>query len=244
MPPQTGHLGHSSRFQTTQWTMVLAAKDSHDPTGQQAMALLCRAYWYPLYAFVRRSGRSAEDAQDLTQAFFARLLEKEFLLGVDPEKGRFRTFLLMALKRFIAKEWHKARALKRGGGQAHLSIDATGAEERYAAEPADGLSPEMLYDRRWAFTLLDRTMARLREESEASGRGAAFDQMKEFLTAGEESCFADLAARLGSTEGAARVAVHRLRKRFRDVFREELAETVTPEKLDEELRQLRAILSR
>jgi RNA polymerase sigma factor (sigma-70 family) len=244
MTDEKGHAALSSRFQTTRWTMIMAAKGRHDPAGQQAMALLCRAYWYPLYAFVRRSGRSAEDAQDLTQAFFARLLEKDFLKAVDPEKGRFRTFLLMALKRFVANEWHKARAVKRGGGVLQLSIDAGGAEERYAAEPVDAMSPEMLFDRRWAFTLLDRAMARLREEFEASGRGAAFEAMKEFLTGGDESCYAELAGKIGSTEGAARVAVHRLRKRFREVFREELAETVTPEKLGEELRHLREILSR
>lgn len=207
------------------------------------MTLLCRAYWYPLYAFVRRSGRTAEDAQDLTQAFFARLFEKEFLLGVAPEKGRFRAFMLMALKRFMANEWHKARAVKRGGGILHLSFDAGEAEQRYAAEPVDNLSPEMLYDRRWAFTLLDRAMAHLREEFEATGRGAAFEQMKEFLTGADESSYAELAVRVGSSEGAVRVAVHRLRRRFREVFREELAETVTPEKLDEELRHLRVILS-
>jgi RNA polymerase sigma factor (sigma-70 family) len=244
MHPETGHVGQSPRFQTTRWTVVLAARDKHDPTGQQAMDLLCRAYWYPLYAFVRRSGRSPEDAQDQTQAFFARLLEKDFLRAVAPEKGRFRTFLLMALKRFMANEWHKSQAAKRGGGQLHLSIDASEAEERYAAEPVDGLSPEMLYDRRWAFTLLERAMARLREESESHGKGNAFEHLKEFLTAADDSSYTELATRLDSTEGAVRVAVHRLRKRFRDVFREELAETVTPEKLDEELRHLRDILSR
>ncbi len=243
MKDDHGSAAFSPRFQTTRWTVVLAAKERRDASGEEAMAVLCRAYWYPLYAFVRRSGNSAEDARDLTQAFFARLLEKDFLLRVVPEKGRFRTFLLMALKRFLANEWHKARAEKRGGGAVHLSFDAREAEERYASEPVESLTPEMLYDRRWAFTLLDRAMARLRGEFEAGGRGAAFECLKEFLAGGEDSSYAELAGKIGVKEGAARVAVHRLRRRFREVFREELAETVTPEKLEEELRHLRGILS-
>lgn len=206
------------------------------------MALLCRAYWYPLYAFVRRNGHAAEDAQDLTQAFFEQLLEKNFLSRVAPEKGRFRTFLLMALKRFLAKEWHKSRAAKRGGGCEFVSIDVRQAEERYAAEPAEGLSPERLYERRWAYTLIERAMERLRKEHRAKGREAVFENMKEFLAGPEERSCADLALATGLSEGAARVAVHRLRHRFREVFRDELAETVTPAEVEEELRHLRRIL--
>jgi DNA-directed RNA polymerase specialized sigma24 family protein len=232
----------SPRFQTTRWTTVLAARNQAEEGGQQAMALLCRAYWYPLYAFVRRNGRTPEDAQDLTQAFFARLLEKDFLLRVAPEKGRFRTFLLMALKRFLANEWHKSQAAKRGGKALHFSIDAEEAEERYAAEPVDNFSPERLYERRWAYTLLDQTMNRLRSEYRESGREEAFEHLKEFLTAADESSFARLAPLIGRSEGSARVAVHRMRGRFRELFRQELAETVTPEKVEEELRHLRTIL--
>jgi len=150
----------SARFQTTRWTTVLAARDGRDRAGEAAMEALCRAYWYPLYAYVRRSGRSPEDAQDLTQAFFARLLERDFLRLVAPEKGRFRTFLLVALKRFLAQEWHKSQAIKRGGGVSFLPIDTSEAERRYAIEVVDETSPEVLYDRRWALTLLERTLGR------------------------------------------------------------------------------------
>jgi DNA-directed RNA polymerase specialized sigma24 family protein len=222
----------------------LAARDLRDTSGREALASLCRAYWYPLYAFVRRNGQSPEDAQDLTQAFFVRLLEKDYLADVVPEKGRFRTFLLVACKRFLAKEWRKEQALKRGGGAVHIPIDPTDAERRYAAEPADEASPEILYDRQWAFTVIERSLARLRSHYESTGRGAVFEQFKAFLTApSREAKFTTAATLAGMSEGAAHVAVHRMRKRFRRCFREELAETVTPEKVDEELQRLREILS-
>ncbi|CAN5492094.1 sigma factor [soil metagenome] len=224
--------------------MVLAARDGGDSSGGEAMESLCRAYWYPLYAFVRRSGRSPEDSQDLTQAFFARLLEKDFLRLIAPEKGRFRSFLLVAFKRFLAQEWHKSRALKRGGGAVVLPVDPVEAERRYAVEVVDEVSPEVLYDRRWALTLLERTLARLKDSYDSTGRGLLYDQFKDLLIAStREESFAEMARAANLSENAARVAVHRMRRRFRNFFREELAETVTPDKLEEELQDLRKILS-
>ncbi len=208
------------------------------------MAALCEAYWFPLYGFVRRSGRSAEDAQDLTQAFFARLLEKDYLRLVTPEKGRFRTFLLVSLKRFLAKEWHKSQTIKRGGKAVFLPVASSEAEKRYAIEVVDEVSPEVVYDRQWALTLLERTLARLKASYESSGRGHFYERFKDRLTASTQAeSFAELAREAGMTENAARVAVHRMRKRFRDLFRAELAETVTEEHLEEEMRHLRQILS-
>lgn len=234
----------SPRFQTTRWTVVLAAREGSDRSGGEAMQELCSVYWYPLYAFVRRSGCSAEDAQDLTQAFFERLLEKDFLGSAYPHKGRFRTFLLVALKRFLANQWRKTQAVKRGGGVAHFSIDAGEAERKFAAEPADEVSPEILYDRQWAFTVIERALGRLRAYYEASGRGAIYEQFKDFLTASSrEGRLATVASAAGMSESAAHVAIHRMRKRFRQFFREELAETVTAEKVEEELQRLREILS-
>lgn len=208
------------------------------------MEALCRAYWYPLYSYVRRSGRSPDDAQDLTQAFFARLLEKDFLRLVAPDKGRFRTFLLVALKRFLAQEWHKSQAIKRGGGVSFLPIDPGEAERRYAVEIVDTISPEILYDRRWALTLLERTLGRLKASYESTGRGLLYEQFKDLLTSStQEASFAEMARAADLSENAARVAVHRMRRRFRDLFREELAETVTPDKLEDEIQHLRKILS-
>lgn len=243
MRPQPEIPGKSSHFATTRWTMVLSARERHDPSGRKAMEALCRAYWYPLYAYVRRSGYSPEDACDLTQAFFEQFLEKDFLRLVGPEKGRFRSFLLVAMKRFLAKEWKKSHAVKRGGGLVFVAIDAAEAEQRYAVEPADEASPEVVFDRRWAMILLERTFARLRAEYETGGRGELFEAMKGFLSASPDGrSYAGVAEAAGLSEGAARVAVHRLRQRFRNCFREEVAETVRPEDADDEARRLRAIL--
>lgn len=208
------------------------------------MEALCRAYWYPLYAYVRRSGHSAEDARDLTQAFFERLLAKEFLRLVAPDKGHFRSFLMVAMKRFLVGEWRKGQATKRGGGVVPLAIEGGEAEKRYAAEPLDTESPEILFDRRWALTLLERSLGRLRRAYESTGRGEVYEGFKDFLT-GEsgEASLAERAREAGISETAARVTVHRMRKRFRALFREELVETVTPEKFEEELAHLLQILS-
>lgn len=226
----------------TRWSVVLSARDPDSPHAATAIEALGRAYWYPLYAYVRRAGHPPADAQDLTQAFFCRLLEKGWLASVDPDKGRFRTFLLVALKRFLANEWKRACREKRGGDAPHLPLDTEIAEHRYQAEPARELPADRLYERRWALTLLERTMARLREEFDRAGKAPDFQRLKSFLTADKATlAYADLARDLGLTEGAVRVAVHRLRRRFREVFREEVAHTVAAaEDVDEELRHLLA----
>jgi RNA polymerase sigma-70 factor (ECF subfamily) len=223
----------------------LSARRPDSPQSAAALETLCRTYWYPLYAFVRRQGHSPPDAQDLTQEFFARLLEKDYLKAAAREKGRFRTFLVVALKRFLANEWDRVRAQKRGGGQPCLSLDTELAEQRYRVEPIEGATADRVFERRWALTLLDRTMARLREEFAATGKAAEFDRLKACLTAerGEIAC-AEIAAGLAVSEGAARVAVHRLRKRFREVFREEIAHTVSrPQDIEEEVRYLISVLA-
>ena len=233
-----------SLFVTTHWSVVLAARDKSLPDSAAALEALCRAYWYPLYAFVRRQGHAACDAQDLTQEFFARLLAKDYLAAAAQEKGRFRTFLRVALKRFLANEWDRARRLKRGGGQALLSLDTAIGEERYQAERGDALPPDRLYERRWAMTLLEQTLGRLRAEYEAAGKAAEFEQLKGVLMAERGTIdYGALAATLGLSEGAARVAVHRLRKRFRALFRAEVADTVSgPGEVESELRYLVGIL--
>lgn len=236
-----------SLFATTRWSVVLAAKDGDSPESASALNALCHAYWYPLYAFVRRQGRSPEDAQDLTQGFFAKLLEKDYLRAAAREKGRFRTFLLVALKRFLANEWDRSRRLKRGGGQPVAPFDTALAERRYAVEPSAELLPaDRMFERRWAMTLLEAALARLRAEYAAGGRENEFESLKECLTAARgEIAYPCLAAELGQTEGATRVAVHRLRKRFRFLFRAAVADTVSaPADVEEELRHVATALSR
>ena len=224
-------------FVTTRWSVVLSARDKASPGSEQALETLCRTYWYPLYAFVRGSGHSPPDAQDLTQEFFARLLAKDFLKAVAPEKGRFRTFLRMALKRFLIHEWERARAQKRGGGQPHVAFDSSLAEERFQGERAETMTPDRLYDRHWALALLDEALGRLEREYRASGKSAEWSQLKSHLTAARgEIPYGELAAGLGATEGAVRVAVHRVRQRFREVFREVVADTVSnPDEIDGEV---------
>jgi len=233
-----------SLFLTTHWSVVLTAKDKSSPESAAALEVLCRAYWYPLYAFVRRQGHPPSDAQDLTQEFFARLLAKEYLQAADPDKGRFRTFLRVALRHFLANEWDRARRLKRGGGHTPLPLDTTAGEERYQAEGDDAHPPDRLYEQRWARALLEQALARLRAEYAATAKAAEFEQLKEALTADRGAiAYRDLAATLDLTEGAARVAVHRLRKRFREVFRATVAETVSsPQEVDDELRYLVGLL--
>jgi len=237
--------GAPSLSVTTHWSVVLAARDNASPDSAAALEALCRTYWYPLYAFVRRQGHAACDAQDLTQEFFARLLEKGYLAAAAREKGRFRTFLRVALKRFLANEWRRANRLKRGGGQVHLEWDTAIGEKRYEAERADGLTPERLYERRWAMTLLEQVLARLRAEHEAAGKEAEFDQLKGVLMSERGGIdYAELATGLGVSEGAARVAVHRLRKRFRELFRAAVADTVSgPKEVESELRYLAGVLA-
>jgi RNA polymerase sigma-70 factor (ECF subfamily) len=237
----TPHQGHV--FATTRWSVVLGA-GAGSPAADDALAKLCRAYWYPLYAFVRRQGHGPHDAQDLTQGFFARLLEKQDLAAVDRSKGRFRSFLLAAMKHFLANEWDRARAQKRGGGIALISIDDAEAEGRYAHEPAEQSTAEQLFDRRWALTLLDQVLARLEEEMARSGKRALFDALKFSLTGARAAAYEEIARSLGTTEGALKVAIHRLRDRYRTLLREEIADTVgSAADLDEELHHLFAALS-
>ena len=227
-------------FAATRWTLVLsAARASQTPRAAAAMAELCRIYWYPLYAFIRRRGHPAPEAEDLTQEFFARLLEKHFLAAADREKGRFRTFLLMAVKRFLANEYDRAQAQKRGGGQRIVPWEGLEPETRYRLEPANTLTPERLFEQQWALTLLDQVLARLQAEMTAGGKAALFEAMKGHLAGSRDESYAATAARLGLSEGAVKVAVHRLRRRYRELLRDEIAQTVSsPEEIEEEIRHL------
>ena len=227
-------------FVTTHWSVVLSARQEDTVQSGAALETLCQTYWYPLYAYVRRQGHNPHDAQDLTQDFFARLLQKDYLQGVAREKGKFRTFLLVALKRFLVNEWTRGQAQKRGGGCVHVPLQGHSAETRYLAEPADRLTADKLYERRWALTLLDRVLERLRQEFVAAGKAAIFDQLKGSLMAEKGAItHSEAADALGLSEGAVKVAVHRLRRRFRELFREEVAHTVAgPEEIEEEIRHL------
>ncbi|MBI3714494.1 MAG: sigma-70 family RNA polymerase sigma factor [Betaproteobacteria bacterium] len=224
---------------------MLSAQENCSGAADAALERLCRTYWWPLYAFVRRRGYEAHDAQDLTQEFFARLLAKDFLLSVDRNKGRFRSFLLAALEHFLAKEWRRANAQKRGGKFTFVSTDAESAEQQYLQVPAANLSPQQLFEQQWAMTLLDQTLSRLREEFVAAGNEAQFEVIKIFLTGEKQAAsYAELAVKLGTTEAALKMAVSRMRKRYGELLRAEIANTVSiPEEMDEELRALFAALS-
>jgi RNA polymerase sigma-70 factor (ECF subfamily) len=225
--------------------VVLAAARSDTTAAQAALEKLCQTYWYPLYAYVRRRGHSPQDAQDLTQAFFARLLEHHWVGGAERDRGRFRTFLLTAMSRFLAGEWDKARAQKRGGGVIHVPLQLDTAETRYGCEPADDCTPEQCYERRWALTLLDAVLQRLRSEYERAGRAELFAGLDSSLVGSRESQpYAELAPKLDMSESAVKVAVHRLRKRFRKLLRAEIAQTMAAtDDVDEELRHLLAVLA-
>lgn len=235
----------SAHFATTHWSLVAAAQDHQSPQAEQALADLCGVYWYPLYAFLRRRGYGPHDAEDLTQEFFYRLVDRNFLSAVDYRKGRFRTFLLMALERFLAKEWRRVSARKRGGHLTFTSLEQPRAEQRYVAEPASWLSPEKIYEQNCALALLERVLQRLRGEFEAAGKGARFELLKPFLTAdGPPGSYAELAQRWRTSEPALKMAVSRLRSRYGELLREEIAQTVGgPEQVEEELRALLAALS-
>jgi RNA polymerase sigma-70 factor (ECF subfamily) len=224
------------KFATTHWSLVLAAAREEHRDGRLAMDSLCERYWYPLYVFVRRRGHSAEDAQDLTQAFFTRLLDKGDVARASPARGRFRSFLLASLQNFLINEYDRARALKRGGGVPVSSIDMTDAEQRYDAEPASDVSPDDQFHRKWALTLLDRALNQTRLEYERSGRSALFARLADLMTGPDlNDSHRQAAAALGMTEGAVKVAVHRMRRRFRDILRSQIAETVDVEELDDEI---------
>lgn len=239
-PTQSG----GEAFQSTHWTTVFTAGREHLPGARQALERLCASYWYPLYAYVRRQGHAAAEAQDLTQEFFARFLERKYLQLADPERGRFRTFLLTSLKHFLINEWRKSQSLARGGGQKVLSLDAEQGEERFAAEPLTDHAPDTTYDRRWATTLLRSALTRLGEELAQAGKQETFEHLRGFVWGGDETTgYAAVAERLGMSVGALKVEVHRLRKRFGQLLRAEVARTVaTPADIDEELRYLIAVL--
>lgn len=229
-----------SQFHTTHWSLIVQAADQTGASSQAALADLCGAYWYPVYAFIRRRGHSAEDARDLAQEFFATLLEKGYLADADPERGRFRSFLLTAVSRFVSKQHERAAAQKRGGGRRHLPLNFDDGENRYQREPSHDWTPERIFARRWALTLLERTITKLRKEHEESGKLPLFDALKVFLT-GEAAAppLRHVADQRGMTEGAVKVAVHRLRQKYRDALRAEIAQTVTAEEdVDDELRFL------
>lgn len=233
-------------FVTTRWSMVLAAARQDTTHVPAALEKLCQVYWLPLYAYVRRRGYKVEDAQDLTQAFFAQLLSRNWLATADKEKGRFRTFLLTAIERFIANEWDKARALKRGSGRVPVPIQLDTAETRYGVEPHDSCTPEQAFEYRWAVTLLDEVLIKLEAEHAGRGQLQLFAALKSCLV-GErsEQPYARLAAELGMSETAVKVTVHRLRQRYRELLRQEIAETVqSPDEVDAEMKHLFAVLTR
>jgi RNA polymerase sigma factor (sigma-70 family) len=227
-------------FTTTHWSVILAARDSQSPRSREALESLCRSYWYPLYSFARRTDHSAADAEDLTQGFFARLLEKDYLKAAAQDKGRFRTFMLVAFKRYLANEWDRQHSQKRGGFSAAVLIDQEEAESRFAAEAAHHLSPDLLFDRQWAMTLLDRTMAQLRQEYVSSERAALFDYVRPCVVREESALpYAEIGERLKLSEAAIKMAVQRLRGRYREILRREIAQTVaSEEEIDAEIRHL------
>jgi len=231
-------------FTSTHWSQVVTAADVTSPQAAAALAQLCRTYWYPLYAFIRRQGVEADEARDLTQGFFARLLEQNFIASASEEKGRFRSFLLVALKRFLINERERSQAQKRGGGQEIVSLDEE-AEGRYRLEPADGLTADRIYERRWAVALLDEVMQGLRREYAVEEKEEWFKVLKPFLY-DERSAMsqAEIGQRFGVSESAVKSAVHRLRGRYRERLRQEVANTVAnPSEIDDELRHLLTVLS-
>ena len=239
---------HAPEFASTQWSMVLAARDGSSASAEAAIGNLCAIYWRPLYSFVRRSGRSVEDAQDLTQSFFSRLLEKDYLRHVDPALGKFRSFLLASLRNFLTNEWRREQASKRGGKAQFLSVeDLSVAEQCYAAGASSMGTPEQVYERNWAYALLERATQRLEEEFAAAGKSHIFASLKPYLEGDRTaSRYAEAAAALGWSEVTMRVAVHRMRGRFRDLLQQEVAATLAnpddASAIAEELRYLLSVL--
>jgi len=244
-PGSPGVMARQPAFITTHWSVVLAAGRNDTTRARAALARLCQTYWYPLYAYARRRGNPPHDAQDLTQEFFARLLERHSLAAANPSCGRFRSFLLTAMNHFLVNEWNKARAEKRGGGIPALSLDLAAAEERFDLEPADQATPDKIFDRQWALTLLNEVLNRLEADYQREGKIELFAALKQTLTGPRESQpYAQLAAKLGLTEGAVKVAVHRLRKRYRELIRAEIAHTLDQtQDIEEEMRHLFSALA-
>jgi RNA polymerase sigma-70 factor (ECF subfamily) len=232
----TTQSAHDTDFVPTQWTLILAAGCGEDSRARAALEHLANTYWYPLYAYIRRRGHSAADAEDLTQAFFSLFIEQGFLENVDPAKGRFRAFLLACVNHFLSNQRDRARAQKRGGGNRLLSLES--AEARYACE-TQAASPERLFERRWALALLERVLTRLEADYAAAGQPALFAALKETLTSATAPTYAAIAQTLGTKEGAVKTAAHRLRRRYRDLLQEEIAQTVaSPQEIDEEIAYL------
>lgn len=227
-------------FATTRWTIILRAAQEDDPEALAALTEVCRGYWYPLYAYVRRQGFDPHTAQDLTQEFFAKLIEKNYLAGADRQRGRFRWFLITAFKCFLANEFDRVHAQKRGGGERPLSLDQMTAEERYAHEPADKMNADLIYDRRWALDLLARARTRLEEEYQQGDKGRRFELLSQFLPGREPSASqAALGEQLGLSENAVKQEVHRMKKRMAELIRSEVEQTVShPDDVDDELRHL------
>jgi len=229
-------------FGTTHWSVVLAA-GHNDTRGFQALDALCRTYWRPLYFYVRRRGHDPSDAQDLTQEFFARLLQKQTVGLADPARGKFRAFLLTSLRHFLTNEWARAKAQKRGGGARHFSLDAGAAETRYGQEPTDHTTPEKLFEREWFLTLLEAAVNRLKTEHERAGKAGQFAALRGSLTGESRQAYGELAAQLQTSEDAVKMAVYRMRKRCGELLREEIAHTVSdPADIDGELRRLATVL--
>lgn len=239
-PPFSGQIEPASRFATTHWSLVLTAGGTDANIARPALSRLLETYWYPLYAFVRRKGRPPDEACDLTQEFLSRLLERNYLRVADPSKGKFRTFLLTGLERFLVDEWRREARQKRGGGSTILSLSLLDAESRYQLEPADTLTPERIYERRWAVTLLEQALKRLEKEYAAAGKRTLFARLEPLLAGerGNES-YDQIAAQLTMKEGAVKTAMHRLRRRFAAILRSEIAETVSdPGDIEEEVQHL------
>jgi RNA polymerase sigma factor (sigma-70 family) len=228
------------RFATTRWSVILAAGQDSTVESRQALETLCKTYWHPLYFYVRRRGKGVEEAEDLIQGFFVRLLEKGVLEKADRERGRFRCFLQAALKNYLTNEWDKSRAKKRGEGRVHLSLDFETAERLYLPNSTQQLTPDILFDRQWALTLIDRSLARLQKAYAGSGKGSLFEELKGRLIGdAAESTYRDIGRGLDMTEGAVKLAVYRMRQRFNDCLREEIAQTASgPEEVEDELRAL------
>ena len=242
--PTAHTLAGSSQFPTTRWTLVVAASDPQRKEARSALASLCENYWYPLYSYLRRRGYPADQAQDLTQEFFVRVLEGRYLDRAEPAKGRFRCFLLTSLKFFVADEGDRARAQKRGGGIVE-PLEFQSGEERYQREPTHDETPERVFERRWALSVIDRVIEKLREEFVHHGRPEHFERLKMFLLERSDAPYAGLAHEMKTSEGALKVAIHRLRKRYRELFRQEIADTVAdPAEVESELRFLAAVLSK
>jgi len=236
-------LAGPSDFPTTRWTLVVAAGDPQRKDARAALISLCEGYWYPLYAYVRRRGYPADHAQDLTQEFFVRVLDGRYLDRADRDKGRFRAFILTSLKFFLSDEGDRNRAQKRGGGNV-LSLEMSSGEERYQRDPAHNETPERIFERRWALSMLDRVIDRLRAEFVQHGRLEHFNRLKVFLVDQAETPYAALAREMNTSEGALKVAIHRLRKRYRELFRQEIADTVAdPGDVESELRFLATVLT-